>query len=219
MTVLGTSDKVLSVEQAESVSHLDSKSYGLISTVTGDKCGLWFAHFLLGVKSIKKTEINEEIRDREIRLIGQNGEQLGIMSSSQALDMAIDAKLDLVKIAPTARPPVCKIMDYGKFKYEQTKLEKEQKKKQKVIQVKEIRLSVTIDDNDLNTKAKHAIKFLEDGDRLKVALRYRGRQLGRKEQGVEVVERFSEIIKDHGSLDRPPQVDGRSLIAFYSPKK
>lgn len=173
----------------------------------------------MGVKGIKRTEINEEIRDREVRLIGPNGDQQGIMSASQALDRAVSAKLDLVKIAPNAKPPVVKIMDYGKFRYEQTKAEKEQRKKQKVIQVKEIRLSVTIDEHDIQTKARHAIKFLEDGDRLKVSLRYRGRQLGRKEQGLEVVERFSDIIKDYGSLDRPPQYEGRSLIAFYSPKK
>ncbi|HHT20431.1 MAG TPA: translation initiation factor IF-3 [Tissierellia bacterium] len=173
----------------------------------------------MGVKGIKRTEINEEIRDREVRLIGPNGDQLGIMSASQALDRAVSTKLDLVKIAPNAKPPVVKIMDYGKFRYEQTKAEKEQRKKQKVIQVKEIRLSVTIDEHDIQTKARHAIKFLEDGDRLKVSLRYRGRQLGRKEQGLEVVERFSDIIKDYGSLDRPPKYEGRSLIAFYSPKK
>lgn len=171
------------------------------------------------MKSIKKTEINEEIRDREVRVIGAEGEQLGIMSSAKAFDLAVEAKMDLVKIAPTANPPVCKIMDYGKFKYEQTKIEKEQKKKQKIVQVKEIRLSVTIDDNDLKTKAKHAQKFLEEGDRLKVSLRYRGRQLGRKEMGVEVVDRFSEMIKEYGALDKAPAVDGRSLVAFYSPKK
>lgn len=173
----------------------------------------------MGVKRIKKTEINEEIRDREVRVIGADGEQLGIMSSAKAFDLAVEAKMDLVKIAPTANPPVCKIMDYGKYKYEQTKIEKEQKKKQKIVQVKEIRLSVTIDDNDLKTKAKHAQKFLEEGDRLKVSLRYRGRQLGRKEMGVEVVDRFTEMIKEYGVLDKTPAVDGRSLVAFYSPKK
>lgn len=171
------------------------------------------------MKRIKKTEINEEIRDREVRVIGADGEQLGIMSSAKAFDLAVEAKMDLVKIAPTANPPVCKIMDYGKYKYEQTKIEKEQKKKQKIVQVKEIRLSVTIDDNDLKTKAKHAQKFLEEGDRLKVSLRYRGRQLGRKEMGVEVVDRFTEMIKEYGVLDKTPAVDGRSLVAFYSPKK
>lgn len=173
----------------------------------------------MGVKRIKRTEINEEIRDREVRLIGPEGDQMGIMSARDAYNHALDAKLDLVKIAPNARPPVVKIMDYGKHRYEQTKLEKEQRKRQKVIQVKEIRLSVTIEEHDLQTKARHAIKFLEDGDRLKVSLRYRGRQLGRKEQGLEVVERFSEIIKDYGELDRPPRYEGRSLIAFYSPVK
>lgn len=171
------------------------------------------------MNKIKKTEINEEIRDREVRLIGPEGEQLGIMSARDAQQRANEAKLDLVKIAPTANPPVCKIMDYGKFRYEQAKLEKEQKKKQRIVQVKEIRLSVTIDDNDLKTKARHAIKFLEDGDRLKVSLRYRGRQLGRKEQGIEVVERFTELLEESGTLDKQPAYEGRSLVAFYSPKK
>ena len=175
--------------------------------------------FFMGVKGIKKTEINEEIRDREVRVIGPEGDQLGIMSAAKALEQANVNKMDLVKIAPNAKPPVVKIMNYGKFRYEQSKAEKEQRKKQKVIQVREIRLSVTIDEHDIQTKARHAIKFLEDGDRLKVALRYRGRQLGRKELGFDVINRFSEIINDYGSLDRPPQYEGRSLIAFYSPNK
>ncbi|WP_459128636.1 translation initiation factor IF-3 [Guggenheimella bovis] len=168
---------------------------------------------------IKKNEINEEIRDRELRVIGADGEQVGVMSAREALALAQEEHLDLVKIAPGANPPVVRIMDYGKFRYEQTKMEKEQKKKQKVIQVKEIRLSVTIDDGDLNTKARHAIEFLQDGDRLKVSLRYKGRQLGRKELGVEVVDRFTEMIKEYGELEKAPIVDGRSLTALYSPKK
>lgn len=163
--------------------------------------------------------LNDRIRAQRCRLIAEDGEQLGIFMTSDALRMSDEQALDLVEIAPNADPPVCKIMDYGKFKYEQTKIEKEQKKKQKIVQVKEIRLSVTIDDNDLKTKAKHAQKFLEEGDRLKVSLRYRGRQLGRKEMGVEVVDRFSEMIKEYGALDKAPAVDGRSLVAFYSPKK
>lgn len=171
------------------------------------------------MKTIKKTEINEEIRDREVRLIGPQGEQIGIMSAREAQEKANEAKLDLVKIAPTANPPVCKIMDYGKYRYEQAKMEKEQKKKQRIVQVKEIRLSVTIEDNDLKTKARQGIKFLEDGDRLKVSLRYRGRQLGRKEQGFEVVDRFTELISEAGTLDKKPAYEGRSLVAFYSPNK
>ena len=121
--------------------------------------------------------INEQIRDKEIRLIGENGEQLGIMSSRDAMKMAIEAELDLVKIAPTAKPPVCKIIDYRKYRYEQAKREKEAKKKQKVTEVKEIRLSPNIDDNDLNTKANQAKKFLEKGDKVKVTLRFRGREM------------------------------------------
>jgi translation initiation factor IF-3 len=171
------------------------------------------------VTVIKKTEINEEIRDAAVRLIGANGEQLGIVSAREAQNLANEAKLDLVKIAPQADPPVCKLMDYGKFRYEQAKLEKEARKKQKVIQVKEIRLGMNIEDNDLNTKARHAIKFLEAEDRLKVSLRFRGRQMMHREQGMEVMKRFTEIIKDHGTLDRQPNYEGRALVAFYSPVK
>ncbi len=175
-------------------------------------------HFFLEV-SIKRTEINEEIRDREVRLIDVDGRQIGIVSIREALDAADEAKLDLVKIAPQARPPVCKIMDYGKYRYEQAKMEKEAKKKQRVIQVKEIRLSVNIDDGDMETKARHAIKFLEAGDRLKVSLRFRGRQLSRKELGVEVVERFGEMIKEYGEVDKRPAIEGRSVVAYYAPIK
>ncbi len=168
---------------------------------------------------IKKTEINEEIRDREVRLINVDGRQIGIVSIQEALQAADEAKLDLVKIAPQARPPVCKIMDYGKYKYEQSKMEKEARKKQRIIQVKEIRLSVNIDGGDMETKAKHAIRFLEAGDRLKVSLRFRGRQLSRKELGVEVVERFAEMIKEYGELDKRPSIEGRSVVAFFTPVK
>lgn len=194
-----------------------SLSYGLITLTYRAFC----PYFFMEVNSIsnKNTEINNEIRDPQVRLIGPEGKQIGIVSNQTAKNQALLAKLDLVKIAPNAKPPVCKIMDYGKYKYEQAKMEKEARKKQKVIQVKEIRLSVNIDDNDLNTKARHAIRFLDSGDRLKVALRYKGRQLGRKELGFEVIEKFSEIIKEHGEIDRKAKFEGRSLIAFYSPVK
>lgn len=122
-------------------------------------------------------------------------------------------------IAPNANPPVVKIMDYGKYRYEQQKQEKEAKKKQKTVQVKEIRLSVNIEDHDLQTKARHARKFLENGDRLKISLRYKGRQLGRREQGFEVMDAFFELIKDLGEVDKKPKYEGRSLVAYYSPKK
>lgn len=169
--------------------------------------------------SIKRTEVNEEIRDREVRLIDVDGRQIGIVPIREALEAADEAKLDLVKIAPQARPPVCKIMDYGKYKYEQAKMEKEAKKKQRVIQVKEIRLSVNIDDGDMETKARHAIRFLEAGDRLKVSLRFRGRQLSRKELGLEVVERFGEMIKEYGEVDKRPAIEGRSVVGYYAPIK
>jgi translation initiation factor IF-3 len=178
----------------------------------------WGPHFLLEV-SIKRTEVNEEIRDREVRLIDVDGRQIGIVPIREALEAADEAKLDLVKIAPQARPPVCKIMDYGKYKYEQAKMEKEAKKKQRVIQVKEIRLSVNIDDGDMETKARHAIRFLEAGDRLKVSLRFRGRQLSRKELGLEVVERFGEMIKEYGEVDKRPAIEGRSVVGYYAPIK
>lgn len=185
------------------------------------KCGLLRSHFyfIREVTVIKKTEINEEIRDATVRLIGEDGEQIGIVSAKEAQAMAIEAKLDLVKIAPQANPPVCKLMDYGKYRYEQAKQEKEARKKQKVIQVKEIRLGMNIEENDLKTKARHAIKFLEAEDRLKVSLRFRGRQMMHKEQGMEVIERFTEIIKEYGELDKKPNYEGRSIVAFYSPIK
>ena len=162
--------------------------------------------------------INEQIRDKEIRLIGENGEQLGIMSSKDAMKMAIEAELDLVKIAPTAKPPVCKIIDYRKYRYEQAKREKEAKKKQKVTEVKEIRLSPNIDDNDLNTKANQAKKFLEKGDKVKVTLRFRGRELGHTSLGREVMDKFVELCEDVAVVDKRPVMEGRSLVMFLAPK-
>ena len=171
------------------------------------------------VNVIKNTEINEQIRDREVRLIGSEGEQLGIMSARDAYMLALEKKLDLVKIAPTANPPVCKIMDYGKFKYTQSKKEKEAKKKQKVITVKEIRLGLNIEQNDLDTKAKNAAKFLKNGDRVKVTIRFRGREMGHKNQGFVVIDRFAEAIAEYGQLDNKATFEGRHMTAFFSPKK
>lgn len=168
---------------------------------------------------IKKTEINEDIRDREVRLIDHNGDQLGVVSSKRAMELAIDRKMDLVKIAPNARPPVCKIMDYGKFKYEQSKKDKEAKKKQKTTIIKEIRLSLKIETNDINTKAKNAIKFLDAGDNVKVSLRFRGREMGHINLGHEVIKKFVEMVSEYGVLDRPAKMEGRSLVAFLKPKK
>lgn len=168
--------------------------------------------------TIKKNEVNESIRDREVRLIDDQGEQVGIMSSRQALEMAAEKKLDLVKIAPKAKPPVCKIMDYGKYKYEQAKKEKEAKKKQKIITVKEVRLSLKIEDHDLNTKARNAIKFLENGDKVKVSLRFKGRELGHTHLGTEVLNKFYSIVEEVGAMDKKPKMEGRSMVMFLSPK-
>ncbi len=166
-----------------------------------------------------KTEINEEIRDREIRVIGEDGEQLGIMSAKEAYKLALEKKFDLVKIAPNAEPPVCRIMDYGKHKYEQAKKEKEAKKKQKVMSVKEVRLSLSIEKHDIETKARNAMKFLNHGDKVKVALRFKGRQMGHTNLGYEVFDKFAEIIQDAGEMEGKPKMEGRSMVVFFIPKK
>lgn len=167
----------------------------------------------------ERTEMNEMIRDRELRVIDADGSQLGIMSSRDALQLAQEKKLDLVKISPQANPPVCKIMDYGKHKYEQQKREKEARKKQKNVTLKEVRLSLKIEKHDLETKAKNAIKFLENGDKVKVSVRFRGRELGHTQFGYEVIDRFVEVIGDHGSLEKKPAMEGRSMVAFIVPNK
>ena len=159
--------------------------------------------------------INEQIRDREVRVIGPNGEQLGIMSAKEAYFKAKDAGLDLVKIAPTAKPPVCKIIDYGKYRYEQARKAKEAKKKQKTIETKEIRLSPNIDTNDLNTKVNQAKKFLQKGAKVKVSLRFRGREM----VGREILNAFFEELKDVASVDKPAKMEGRSMVMFLSATK
>jgi len=163
--------------------------------------------------------INEQIRDREVRLIGEDGEQLGIMSAKDAFKLARDAELDLVKIAPTAKPPVCKIIDYGKYKYEMLRKEKEAKKKQKSIEVKEIRLSPNIDDNDLNTKVNNARKFLEKGNKVKVTLRFRGREMAHMTQTKYILDDFAEKLGDIAVVDKPAKVEGRTIVIFLSAKK
>ncbi len=163
--------------------------------------------------------INEQIRDKEVRLIGVNGEQLGIMPARDALKLANEAELDLVKVAPTAKPPVCKIIDYGKFRYEMARKEKEAKKKQKVIEVKEVRLSPNIDVNDLNTKTSAARKFLEKGNKVKVTLRFRGREMAHMNASRYILENFSEALSDVSGIDKPIKQEGRSLTIFLSPKK
>ncbi len=163
--------------------------------------------------------VNEQIRDREVRLIGENGEQLGIMSAKEAYKMAQDAELDLVKVAPNAKPPVCKIIDYGKYRYEQNRKEKEAKKKQKTIEVKEVRLTPNIDSNDLNTKMGAARKFLERGDKVKVSLRFRGREMSHMNQSKVILDEFAESLQDIATIDKPSKVEGRNLVMFLSAKK
>ncbi len=163
--------------------------------------------------------INEQIRDREIRLIGENGEQLGIMSPREALQLAREAELDLVKIAPGAKPPVCKIIDYGKYRYEQARKEKEAKKKQKVIEVKEVRLTPNIDTNDLNTKTSAARKFLEKGDKVKVTLRFRGREMAHMAQSRHILDDFAQALSDIAVIDKPSKVEGRSMVMFLTAKR
>ena len=163
--------------------------------------------------------INEQIRDKEIRLIGENGEQLGSMSARDAMKMAKEAELDLVKIAPAAKPPVCKIIDYGKYRYEQARKEKEAKKKQKTIEVKEVRLSPNIDVNDLNTKVGAARKFIEKGNKVKVTLRFRGREMAHMQSSKHILDDFAEQLKDVASVDKPPKIEGRNMTMFLTEKR
>lgn len=163
--------------------------------------------------------INEQIRDKEIRLIGEEGQQLGIMSSRDALRLAEEAGLDLVKIAPTANPPVCRIVDYGKYKYEQLRKEKEARKKQKVVEIKEIRLSPNIDTNDLNTKVSAARKFLEKGNKVKVTLRFRGREMAHMNNSKHILDDFAESLNDIAVVDKAPKVEGRSMTMFLTEKR
>ena len=163
--------------------------------------------------------INEQIRDKEVRLIGENGEQLGVMSSREAMRMAEEAGLDLVKIAPTAKPPVCKIVDYGKFRYEQIRKEKEAKKKQKTIEVKEIRLSPNIDTNDLNTKTNAARKFLTKGDKVKITLRFHGREMAHMNSSKHILDDIAQSLSDIAVVEKAPKVEGRSMTMFLTEKR
>ena len=171
------------------------------------------------VSVISELMINEQIRDREIRLIGEDGEQLGIMSARDAMKLAREANLDLVKIAPTAKPPVCKIIDYGKYRYEQARKEKESRKKQKVIEVKEIRLSPNIDTNDLNTKVNQARKFVSGGNKVKVAVRFRGRELAHTAVGKTILEDFAQKLSDVAVIDKPAKLEGKSMVMFLAEKR
>ena len=162
--------------------------------------------------------INEQIRDKEVRLIGENGEQLGIVSSKEALRVAEEAELDLVKIAPKAEPPVCKIIDYGKYKYEMVRKEKEAKKKQKTVELKEIRMSPNIDTNDLNTKINSAKKFLTKGDRVKVTLRFRGREMAHMQQSKGILDEFAKAVEEIAVVEKAPKVEGRNMSIVLAKK-
>ena len=169
--------------------------------------------------TISDLMINEQIRDREVRLVGPEGEQLGLMSSRDAYQKAVDAGLDLVKIAPKAQPPVCKIIDYGKFKYEQTRKEKEARKKQKVVEVKEVRMSPNIDQNDLNTKVNAARKFLSKGDKVKVSIRFRGREMAHTQASRPILLDFAQQLADVAVVEKPPKMEGRFMTMFLTEKR
>ncbi|MDD2217077.1 MAG: translation initiation factor IF-3 [Eubacteriales bacterium] len=166
----------------------------------------------------KENLINEEIRDKEIRVIDNDGTMLGVMKTEEALEIANNKKLDLVSISPNANPPVCKILDYGKYRYELQKREKEAKKKQKTTQLKEIRLSTFIEEHDIQVKANTALKFLKDGDKLKVSLRFRGREKDYASKGMQVMKKFAEIVSEFGVIEKRPEFEGRSLIMIMAPK-
>lgn len=172
------------------------------------------------VKTISKQHlINEEIREKEIRLVGSDGEQLGIMSSVQALEIADSKQLDLVMIAPQAKPPVCKLMEYGKYLYEVQKREKEARKNQRVINIKEVRISPNIEEHDLNVKAKNAGKFLKDGDKVKITVRFRGREADYSHFGEELLKQFADKLQDVGVIEKKPLLEGRNMTMVISPKK
>lgn len=163
-------------------------------------------------------QINEQIHDAEVRVIAEDGEQLGIMSAQEALNLAEERGYDLVKIAPTAVPPVCRIMDYGKYRFEQAKKEKEARKNQRLVETKEIRLSLNIDVADFNTKAKHALRFLQEGNKVKVSIRFRGREMGHPEIGTEIMNRFEEACSELAAVEKPAKMEGRNMLMFLAPK-
>lgn len=170
------------------------------------------------IKEINGQQINEDIRDKEIRVIDTNGDQLGIMSAKEAQKIANSKNLDLVKVAPQAKPPVCKIMDYGKYKYEVAKREKEARKNQKTVDIKEIRLSANIEAHDLNVKANQASRFLKNGDKVKVSLRFRGRELSNTSKGQSVIREFATLLEEVGAIEREARLEGRQMIMILAPK-
>ena len=169
--------------------------------------------------AISELMINEQIRDKEVRVIGEEGQQLGVMSPKDAMKLAREAEVDLVKVAPSAKPPVCKLVDYGKYKYELVRKEKEAKKKQRTIEVKEVRLSPNIDVNDLNTKCNSARKFIEKGNKVKVSLRFRGREMAHIDSSKHILEDFAEKLSDIAVVDKAPKLEGRSMTMFLTEKR
>ncbi len=167
---------------------------------------------------INEPMINEEIRDREVRLIGAEGEQLGILTVKAAMEKAEAAGLDLVKIVPNAQPPVCKLMDYDKHRFEQSKRERDMRKNQRIVTLKEVQLSATIEENDVQTKFKNAVKFLQDGDKVKVSIRFRGRQIAHADIGMRIMLDFAGRIEEYGSVERRPLLEGRNMIMILAPK-
>ena len=167
---------------------------------------------------INEPMINEEIRDREVRVISADGTQLGVMATRAAIELAEQQGLDLVKIVPTAQPPVCKLMDYDKHRYEQSRRERELRKNQRIVTLKEVQLSATIEENDVQTKFKNAVKFLEDGDKVKVSIRFRGRQIAHSDIGLKIMQDFAERITEYGTVERRPMLEGRHMIMILAPK-
>lgn len=163
-------------------------------------------------------QINEEIRDKEVRVIDTNGEQLGIMKLEEAMEKAASKNLDLVKIAPQAKPPVCKIIDYGKYRFEQAKREKEARKNQRVVDIKEIRLSLNIDTHDFETKVGHAKRFIKGGDKVKASIRFRGREMGHPEHGYEIMQRFADALAEEANVEKKAKLEGRNMLMFLAPK-
>ena len=168
--------------------------------------------------SKQELQINEQIRDKELRVIDSDGTQLGIMPLRRAMELAEQKNLDLVKIAPQANPPVCKIIDYGKFRFEQAKREKEARKNQRVVEIKEVRLSLNIDTHDFETKKNHALRFISDGNKVKASIRFRGREMGHPELGLEIMRRFADAMSEVANVEKPAKLEGRTMLMFLAPK-
>ena len=168
--------------------------------------------------SNKELQINEQIRDKELRVIDSDGTQLGIMPLRKAMEIAEQKNLDLVKIAPQANPPVCKIIDYGKFRFEQAKREKEARKNQRVVEIKEVRLSLNIDTHDFETKRNHALRFISEGNKVKASIRFRGREMGHPELGLDIMKRFADAMSEVANVEKPAKLEGRTMWMFLAPK-